>query len=65
LATSVRRELERDSTPYDIVHFVVPHHSLSMDLSMRHGQTIMHLARDDDHGKMLIGEYLECVCGGR
>jgi hypothetical protein len=47
-----------------VVHFVVPHHNLSFDLSMKFGQSFMQLVKDDEQGQVLLGEYLECSCGG-
>lgn len=56
--------MESNSLPKGIVHVVVPHHNHNFDVSMKFGQSIMEFIRDDENGKQLLGEYLECSCGG-
>lgn len=61
----MERDIDATSVPQGVVHFVVPHHNLSFDVSMKFGQSLMQLAKDDENGKLLLGEYLECSCGGK
>ena len=65
LAQSVVHDIESSTIPQGTVNIVVPHHDLSFQLSMKFGQSLMQLAKDDEQGKLLLGEYLECSCGGR
>uniref|UniRef100_A0A7S2KIH5 2Fe-2S ferredoxin-type domain-containing protein n=1 Tax=Leptocylindrus danicus TaxID=163516 RepID=A0A7S2KIH5_9STRA len=68
LASSVEREIamnvEDENVFVGTVHIEVPHHNLKFDLKMKQGHNLMQLARDTSEGRELLGEYVECACGG-
>lgn len=45
------------------VHVHIPHHNFNFDLQMREGENLMTCATEGN-GKEVLGEYLECACGG-
>ncbi len=65
LSKSVIDQLKINSTNSFIgtTHIVVPHHNFNFDLKMKEGDSFMDAATDGE-GRELLGEYLECACGG-
>lgn len=45
------------------VRILVHHHRLDFELPMRDGESLMDVAKSQE-GQQLLGEYLECACGG-
>ena len=45
------------------VHVKVPHHNFDFDLKMMEGENFMTSVSEGE-GRELLGEYLECACGG-
>jgi len=66
LAESVEKELSNENSAAFIgtIHFVVKHHNFSFDLPCSEGESLMTLAKSQS-GQELLGEYLECACGGQ
>lgn len=46
------------------VNIKVPHHNFSFDLKINEGDNFMTAATEEGNGRELLGEYLECACGG-
>eukprot|EP00555_Chaetoceros_dichaeta_P005527 CAMPEP_0198256722 /NCGR_PEP_ID=MMETSP1447-20131203/6554_1 /TAXON_ID=420782 /ORGANISM="Chaetoceros dichaeta, Strain CCMP1751" /LENGTH=235 /DNA_ID=CAMNT_0043943421 /DNA_START=304 /DNA_END=1011 /DNA_ORIENTATION=- len=65
LANSVQQQLALTNNDGDelSVHVDVPHHNFSFDLNVKEGENFMQSAKEGN-GRELLGEYLECVCGG-
>lgn len=65
MSVSVQEQLklEDPNTFTGTVHIEIPHHNFSFDLKMREGQNFM-TCTSEGAGKELLGEYLECACGG-
>jgi len=45
------------------VHINIPHHNFKFDLHLKEGQNFMDSVTSGEGGE-LLGEYLECACGG-
>jgi len=65
LAKTVQQQLALTNNDGDelSVHVDVPHHNFSFDLNVKEGENFMQCAKEGN-GRELLGEYLECVCGG-
>jgi len=65
LSKSVRDQLilQDPSASLCRVHVKVPHHNFTYDLKMKEGENFMTCITEGA-GKEVLGEYLECACGG-
>ena len=65
LSKSVTDQLKLNSNDRFIgtVHINVPHHNFKFDLQIHEGDNFM-TAATTGLGKEILGEYLECACGG-
>jgi len=65
LAHSVQQQLAKSNDGGELisVRFDVPHHKFSFDLVLKEGENIMQCAKEGS-GRELLGEYIECACGG-
>ena len=65
LSNSVRDQLvvQDPSASRCTVHVKVPHHNFTFDLKMKEGENFMTCITEGV-GKEVLGEYLECACGG-
>jgi len=66
LSKSVTNELncQNDDTSVYTVCVKVPHHKFEFYLKVREGDNFMTAATQTTEGREILGEYLECSCGG-
>lgn len=67
LAKSVQNELQinKNNNFVGTIHFLIPHHNnTKFSLEMNENQSLMQLAKDTSLGREILGEYIECACGG-
>ena len=68
LAKSVQNELQtnKNNNFVGTIHFLIPHHNnTKFSLEMNENQSLMQLAKDTSLGREILGEYIECACGGK
>lgn len=53
-----------NDAPMYTVHVKVPHHKFEFDLKVREGDNFMDVVTQTAEGREMLGEYLECSCGG-
>eukprot|EP00979_Chaetoceros_neogracilis_P013367 scaffold3797_cov267-Chaetoceros_neogracile.AAC.21 len=65
LSKSVQEQLQLHDPNafFGTVHVQIPHHNYGFELKMREGENFMVCATEGE-GRELLGEYLECACGG-